>query len=157
MEEEFVDALRAIPDRLGRGSVGQAAASREPVEVADILDERNYAPRDAPMLLDAWLSVSPGRAASSRRADHGRIDDFAEHRGVSRRKWSIFFRPLPRNQSWRSKTRGCSGKSRIRAARSRPPTGTSRNFSPTCRTSCARRSMLLSVSLKSWERECLAS
>jgi signal transduction histidine kinase len=45
MEEELVHALRANPPRLGDGVVGRAAASREPVQVPNILEERAYAPR----------------------------------------------------------------------------------------------------------------
>jgi hypothetical protein len=52
---------------------------------------------------------------------------------------------------------GCSARSKIRAGRLKPPTGTSPSSSPTCRTSYARRSMRSSGSLKSWVRDCLAS
>ena len=45
MEEELITALRAHPPRLGDGVVGRAAASREPVQVPNILEERTYAPR----------------------------------------------------------------------------------------------------------------
>ena len=45
MEEELITALRANPPRLGDGVVGRAAASREPVQVPNILEERAYAPR----------------------------------------------------------------------------------------------------------------
>jgi GAF domain-containing protein/anti-sigma regulatory factor (Ser/Thr protein kinase) len=45
MEEELINALRASPPRLGDGVVGRAAASREPVQVPNILEERAYAPR----------------------------------------------------------------------------------------------------------------
>jgi signal transduction histidine kinase len=50
MEEELINALRANPPRLGDGVVGRAAASREPVEVPNILEERAYAPRMREML-----------------------------------------------------------------------------------------------------------
>jgi GAF domain-containing protein len=50
MEEELVNALRANPPRLGDGLVGRAAASREPVVVPNILEERGYAPRMRQML-----------------------------------------------------------------------------------------------------------
>jgi signal transduction histidine kinase len=43
MEEELVEALRASPIRLGEGTTGQAAAIRAPVQIADILEERQYA------------------------------------------------------------------------------------------------------------------
>jgi signal transduction histidine kinase len=45
MEEELITALRASPPRLGDGVVGRAAASREPVQVPDILEEHAYTPR----------------------------------------------------------------------------------------------------------------
>jgi GAF domain-containing protein len=45
MEEELIQALRDNPPRLGDGVVGRAAASREPIQVPDILEERAYAPR----------------------------------------------------------------------------------------------------------------
>src|SRR4030095_6650934 len=45
MEEELINALRASPPRLGDGVVGGAAASREPVQVPNILEERGYGPR----------------------------------------------------------------------------------------------------------------
>ena len=51
IEKEFVEALRASPIRLGGGPVGKAASSRTPVEVTDILDEREYtAVRFRPLL-----------------------------------------------------------------------------------------------------------
>jgi signal transduction histidine kinase/DNA-binding response OmpR family regulator/HAMP domain-containing protein len=39
MEEEFVRALQDNPIRFGQGTVGRAAATRAPIEVADILEE----------------------------------------------------------------------------------------------------------------------
>ena len=51
IEKEFVDALRESPIRLGGGALGQAAFSGAPVEVADILDEREFsATRMRPVL-----------------------------------------------------------------------------------------------------------
>jgi GAF domain-containing protein len=51
IEKEFVEALRASPIRLGGGALGQAAFTRTPVEVADILDEREFsATRMRPVL-----------------------------------------------------------------------------------------------------------
>ncbi|MGB7947218.1 MAG: ATP-binding protein, partial [Candidatus Binatia bacterium] len=40
-----INALRANPPRLGDGVVGRAAATREPVQIPNILEERTYAPR----------------------------------------------------------------------------------------------------------------
>ncbi|MBI2554546.1 MAG: GAF domain-containing protein, partial [Candidatus Rokubacteria bacterium] len=42
MEEELVEVLRAAPIRLGEGTTGQAGATRAPVQVADLADERQY-------------------------------------------------------------------------------------------------------------------
>jgi signal transduction histidine kinase len=42
IEKEFVETLRRSPIRLGTGPLGRAASSREPVEVSDILDEREF-------------------------------------------------------------------------------------------------------------------
>jgi GAF domain-containing protein len=51
MEEEVVDALRAAPIRLGEGVTGQAVTARAPVQVPDILDQREYTgTRVRPML-----------------------------------------------------------------------------------------------------------
>jgi signal transduction histidine kinase len=51
IEKEFIEALRASPIHLGGGALGQAAFSRAPVEVADILDEREFsATRMRPVL-----------------------------------------------------------------------------------------------------------
>jgi signal transduction histidine kinase len=51
IEKEFVEALRASPIHLGGGALGQAAFTRTPVEVADILDEQEYrATRMRPVL-----------------------------------------------------------------------------------------------------------
>ncbi len=43
IEAEVIDTLRATPVRLGEGATGQAAATRAPVQVPDILDEGGYA------------------------------------------------------------------------------------------------------------------
>jgi signal transduction histidine kinase len=51
MDEELVEAFRAAPLRLGEGAVGRAAVNRAPVQVPDILDEREYgATRIRPIL-----------------------------------------------------------------------------------------------------------
>jgi signal transduction histidine kinase len=51
IEKEFFEALRANPIRLGGGALGQAASTRMPVEVLDILDEHDSsATRIRPLL-----------------------------------------------------------------------------------------------------------
>ncbi len=42
MEKEVVDGLRETPIRLGQGAAGQAATIRAPVQVPDLLDDREY-------------------------------------------------------------------------------------------------------------------
>jgi GAF domain-containing protein len=42
VEDELVTILLAAPIRLGEGAVGQAAATLAPVQVADVLNEREY-------------------------------------------------------------------------------------------------------------------
>jgi signal transduction histidine kinase len=42
IEDELVDVLRDAPLHLGEGAVGRAAVLRTPVQVSDILDERQY-------------------------------------------------------------------------------------------------------------------
>src|SRR5215813_3467002 len=43
MDEELVEAYRAAPSRLGVGTSGRAAATRMPVQVVDLINEREYA------------------------------------------------------------------------------------------------------------------
>ncbi len=51
IEKELVEALHSSPIQMGSGAVGQAATTRAPVEVTDILDERQYtATRFRPLL-----------------------------------------------------------------------------------------------------------
>jgi signal transduction histidine kinase len=42
-EEDLVQLLEAAPIRLGEGAAGKAAATRAPVQVRDVLDDREYA------------------------------------------------------------------------------------------------------------------
>jgi signal transduction histidine kinase/CheY-like chemotaxis protein/HAMP domain-containing protein len=42
MEAELIAALRAHPPRLGEGTVGRAAATRLPVQIADVDEDRTY-------------------------------------------------------------------------------------------------------------------
>ncbi|HEY7320829.1 MAG TPA: GAF domain-containing protein, partial [Candidatus Binatia bacterium] len=51
MEEEAVEAVRSTPVRLGEGATGRAVTIRAPVQVPDILDQREYtATRARPLL-----------------------------------------------------------------------------------------------------------
>jgi signal transduction histidine kinase len=42
LDEELAEVIRAAPIHLGEGVAGKAAATRAPVQVADVLDERTY-------------------------------------------------------------------------------------------------------------------
>ncbi|HSE85957.1 MAG TPA: GAF domain-containing protein [Candidatus Binatia bacterium] len=42
MEEEAVEAVRSTPVRLGEGAMGRAVTIRAPVQIPDILDQREY-------------------------------------------------------------------------------------------------------------------
>jgi signal transduction histidine kinase/CheY-like chemotaxis protein len=53
MEEELVRALQANPIRVGQGTVARAAATREPVQIADILDEQDSGANPARLVLRA--------------------------------------------------------------------------------------------------------
>ena len=57
MEEELINALRANPPRLGDGVVGRAAASREPVQIPNILEERDLRAAHARRCWSASVSV----------------------------------------------------------------------------------------------------
>ena len=45
MDPELIEALRAHPPRLGEGTVGRAAASRMPVQIADMHEDATYGER----------------------------------------------------------------------------------------------------------------
>jgi signal transduction histidine kinase len=49
IERELVELLQAGPIRLGEGATGHAATIRAPVQVRDLLDEREYASRFRPV------------------------------------------------------------------------------------------------------------
>jgi signal transduction histidine kinase len=52
---EVLQALRATPPRLGEGTIGRAAATREPVQVPDVLVEGAYSGRLREVLLQAGV------------------------------------------------------------------------------------------------------
>jgi GAF domain-containing protein len=51
VEDELAQVIRAAPIRLGEGTSGRAAATRAPVQVVDILDEREY---DVARVREVW-------------------------------------------------------------------------------------------------------
>jgi two-component system, NtrC family, sensor kinase len=50
VEQELLEELRGAPIRLGEGAVGRAATIRAPVQVLDILNDREYTARVRPVL-----------------------------------------------------------------------------------------------------------
>ena len=66
MEEELVEALRATPVRLGEGATGRAVTIRAPVQIPDILDQREYTgTRAAAFAHAARLPIASIGAAAS--------------------------------------------------------------------------------------------
>ena len=65
MEEELINALRASPPRLGRWRSRPGGGDREPVQVPNILEEREYTPRDAPDARALRFPASSGRSAAA--------------------------------------------------------------------------------------------
>ncbi|MGH8769949.1 MAG: ATP-binding protein, partial [Burkholderiales bacterium] len=55
LEDVFVEALRDNPVGIGEGAVGRAAATREPVEIPDILQEAHYPERLRQLMSDSGL------------------------------------------------------------------------------------------------------
>jgi signal transduction histidine kinase len=55
LEEELVEVLRSMPLRMGEGAVGRAAATREPVQIPDILEEGTYPGRLRELVNQAGL------------------------------------------------------------------------------------------------------
>ena len=51
IEEEVFEALKATPIRLGQGATGQAATIQAPVQVANILEERESTPHGFALFL----------------------------------------------------------------------------------------------------------
>jgi GAF domain-containing protein len=138
MSQELIELLRAARDRLSETVVGQAAATRRPVQVPDLLSRSEIPLSNA--LVEAGyraLLVVPllreeriiGALVVRRRAP-------GEFGPASSPCWRLS-RPSRR---WRSRT-PASFRSWRPAARSWPrPAGTSPNSWPTCPTSCERPS-----------------
>ena len=91
MEEELINALRANPPRLGDGVIGRAAASREPVQVPNILEERDLRAAHAPNAGALRFPCQPGRSLVTRRPHHRRVSGTAKiDRRVSTRSHRAF-------------------------------------------------------------------
>ena len=140
MEVEAVEGLRAARIKFGEGATGQAALTRTPVQIPDTFGQREGSVSRLRPLLNrlgyrSLLTVPILR-------DHqimGGLTVWRRQVGEFEPEVVNLLQTFATQSALAIKTPGCSGKSRIRAARSRLPTGTSRSFSPTCRMSCARR------------------
>ena len=78
MEEEAVEAVRSTPVRLGEGATGRAVTIRAPVQIPDILDQREYTgTRARPLLTRLGYRSLLVSAAIPRAADHGGFDGLA--------------------------------------------------------------------------------
>jgi len=55
MERDLVEAYRATPIRLGQGATGGAAAAKAPVQVVDLLNEREHTATDTPHVGSAGI------------------------------------------------------------------------------------------------------
>ena len=79
MEDEAVEALRATPVRPGQGATGQAATTRAPVQVPNILEQReSTATTRAADSRAARISICFGGSTSPRGTDPGCPDRVAE-------------------------------------------------------------------------------
>ncbi len=128
MSEELIAGLRE--QHIGVGdAIGEAAAQRRTVQIADLREEPSSPVNDlvlrsgyralliVPLLRAGWRGGRAGGAAQGAAAN-------------SPGRPSICCRPSRRNRCWRSRTRGCSTRSRTRAGSSRSPAGTSRSSWP---------------------------
>ena len=81
MEEEVIEAIKATPVRLGEGATGRAATTRTPVQIPDILEEREYTgTRARPMFCGSAIDRSGG-STPPRTADYGGLDRVEEALG----------------------------------------------------------------------------
>ena len=130
--------LPCVSERAPRG---KRRPSRAPVQVADVLadgdlrrDARPYHFRAVVATGLCWPCLSSSTGRSSACSWCGGASP-----GGSRRKSWISSRPSRASPSSPSRTRGFSGRSPTRAGSSRWRASTSRNSSPACPTSSARR------------------
>ena len=107
--------------------------------------------RDAPYLVPSWLSIASRGSAPFRSENRGGFDDlparnrqFCSGGGKSSADLCDAIGAGDSKRAALPRDRGQKVESL------RPPTATSRSFSPTCRMSCVHRSTLLSGFLKFW-------
>ena len=159
METEAVEALKAARIRLGEGATGQAASTRAPVQILDTFEEQERTvSRVRPVLnrlgyrslltvpilreqqIMGGLTVWRRQVGEFEPEVVKLLQTFATQSALAIHNARLF-REIERQRagSWRR------------------PTGTSRSFSPTCRTSCARRSTRSSVFRKCCRKDSSAS
>ena len=84
----MVEALQATPVHLGEGATGRTATMRAPVQVPDILEEREYtAARARPMLARLGYRSASGGAAAARERIMGALTVWRTEAGEFRPKW----------------------------------------------------------------------
>ena len=128
---------------------GRAMLERTTIHVHDLLAEAAEYPVGYELGQRFGHRTMRRHAVVSRRAAvrHDRAAP-AGSAAVQRTRSGAGCGPSATRRRSRSRTCGCSGRSRTRAGSSKSPTSTSRSSSPTCRTSCARRSTRSSASPK---------
>ena len=157
LDEKLIEALRANPPRLGEGAMGRAAKTREPVEIPDILEADAY---DSPFRnLQAESGVRAVLAIPLLREDRiiGGLIVRRKLPGAFRSEVIELLKTFATQSALAIQNARLYREIERKVVRSRPPTATSPNSSPTCLTSCAPRSTPSSVSPKSWGSECSAS
>ena len=159
MEPEAVEGLRAARIKLGEGATGQAAMTRAPVQIPDTFELRERAVSRVRPLLNrlgyrSLLTVPILREQQIM----GGLTVWRRQVGEFEPEVVNLLQTFATQSALGDPERTAVPRDRgEKPGRSRPPTATSRSFSPTCRMSYARRSTPSSASLKSWGRECSAS
>ena len=157
LPEDLIVALRSSPIRKGDGALGRLAVTGEPVEVRDIADKTVYQSRVREILLrHGCRSLLALPLLRENSVLGGLVVVRNQVRGIrseGRRSPEDF------RDAVRPGHPECAAVPRDRRqepARSRPPAATRASSSPTCPTSCARRSTRSSVSPRCWSSGCSA-
>ena len=145
LPDELVHALRAAPIRRGEGAMGSMADTHDPVQIPDTLAAEYQSPvRDALARVGLRALLAVPMLAEDRL-----IGGLVVHR---RSPGSFTPEVVKLLSTFATQSALAIQNARLfreieaKSASSRSPTGTSRSSSPTCRTSCARRSTPSSAS-----------
>jgi HAMP domain-containing protein len=159
IEKEVVEVLQALPIRIGEGAAtSRAAAIRMPVQVPNILEERELgATRLRPIA--ARLGYRSVLAVPLLREERimGALTVWRKETGNFSPEIVNLLQTFATQSALAIQNARLFRETRIRVVRSRPLIATSQNSLPTCPTSYARRSTLSSASRKSWARSYSAS